>query len=132
MELGFGTEIRLKLSGRYGEEIWKRFLTMVWKLDDNKYRFVGERGWIDQNDLLWHKDSFEILGRLPTLADVLHAIGVRGNGREEPNYFVTDAGLIGWKYSNGALDNNGLIWDLSLPFDQQDEVAISFIYELLK
>lgn len=135
IELKFGCVVKLPIKSNFSNVVAKKFGSIFWKYDDNKFRFVGERGWLDVNLFQEHRDKFQIIGRPIRLADVLLAIddwpqhhnpilwwtkvegllGIRDAGMKELLFFI----CTNWNLRKDNLN------------DQSDE-CVSFIAELLK
>lgn len=123
MELGFGCEIRNQ---------WGTLGVIV-----GVQKYEGES---DCYDIFFKNEEFArsprhpawaILGRLPSLADVLNAIQKKDPANKTKITLESDGQfLIYSPKDNGKL--LGPTWNLLLPFDQQDEPCIDFLFELLK
>lgn len=135
MELGFGC--RLILTGlQTGDE--KHFVigtTVAGDILTHKEGGRIEEPVIRSKNLIKENEYWTILGRLPSLADILLAIGEKQRMTRILVEFEIDG--IDFRISCD-LENTedsypkGVYWNLFLPFDQQDEICIDFLFELLK
>lgn len=134
MELKFGCEIALKKPlSNFGQKIVERFGDSTWKLDDNNFRFVGERGWIDAYDILFfRKENVEILGRPIHLADVLVAVEEHIKAQWLTSAFPDETIGNFQPYLENTGMNTMKQWNLRADsLDQQSDETLEFLAKLL-
>lgn len=131
MELEFGCIVKLNIDDFRGEAYFDKFRSAFWKVDDGKWRLVGDKGWIEMNEILAHPEAFEILGRPIQLHDVLRTISTCDVHYDMFWFIDSDGNIMKQDQDDGAPEALSVIWDLASDLDHQSQELLAFLDRIL-